>query len=242
MIIKLTGTREGETVQLVKTRKPEGPLLKWEYSYQKDSNSPITAYRKKLSNEIADFQLNRVNVRKGEFEGKPTRTYSLRITYGGKSHIIDLGGGMTAQSVVNSMISLKDMTEEERNASDLNISFYNNKEWYASASVRKTGELLPWFIKNEEKAQYVETAMAFGKELKNYDKLDQKIEELIAELNETLPAGASSGHNALDEDEDGEASSTEWVSDSSSPSLARSSNSASQGIPFDDAPTAEVEV
>lgn len=231
MIIKLTWTKSGETVQLVKTRKPEGALLKWEYAYQKDSESPITAYRKKLSNEIADFQLNRVTVRKGEYEGNPTRTYSLRITYGGKSHIVDLGGGMTAQSVVNSFISLRDMTEEERNASDLSISFYNNKDGYASASVRKAGELLAWFLKNEEKDQYIQKAPdPFKKDVvvKNFDLLDAKFEELIGELNATLPQGASSGHNALD-DEDSEEPSTQ-----SAPT--------NQGTPFDDASNAEVEV
>lgn len=232
MIIKLTGTKSGETVQLVKTRKPEGPLLKWEYAYQKDLESPITAYRKKLSNEIADFQLNRVNVRKGEYEGNPTRTYSLRITYGGKSHIVDLGGGMTAQSVVNSFISLKDMTEEERNANDLSISFYNNKEGYASASVRKAGELLQWFLSNEQKNEYIQTAPdPFKKDVvvKNFDLLDQKFEELIGELNATLPQGASSGGNALDE-EDSEESSTQ-------------NTSGNQDIPFADATSnADVEV
>ena len=227
MIIKLTGTKKGETAQLVKTRKPEGDLLKWEYAYQKDSESPITQYRKKLSNEIADFQLNKVSVRKGEYEGEPTRTYSLRITYGGKSHIVDLGGGMTAQSVVNSFISLKDMDEAERIASDLSISFYNNKEGYCAASVRKAWELLEWFIKNEEKNQYVDTATAFGKEIKNFDRLDQKFEELIAELNGGLPAWSSGGHNALDEDEDETPSTQNTTSD----------------IPFDDKPNdAPVEV
>ena len=138
---------------------------------------------------------------------------------------------MTAQSVVNSFISLKDIPEESvRHASDLSISFYNNKEGYCAASVRKAGEPLEWFIKNDEKNQYVQTAPdPFKKDVvvKNYDLLDQKFEELIAELNELLPQGASSGHNALDEDEEEAPSTQNTPSD----------------IPFDDkANDAEVEV
>lgn len=230
MIIKLTGTKSWETVQLVRTRKPEGALLKWEYAYQKDTASPITAYRKKLSNEISDFQLNSIMVRKSEYEGKPTRTYSLRITYGDKSHIVDLGGGMTAQSVVNSFISLKDMSEADRNASNLSVLFYNNKEWYPNASVRKGWEKLKWFLSNEDKNKYIQRDTAFGKELKNFDLLDAKIEELIGELNPTLPRWASmGGNNALDDEDD-------ECDTNASPSTP------DQSIPFMDTPVGDVEV
>lgn len=252
MILKLQGTRENEEIHLVSVRKPEGDIKPGEVAYRKDPSSPVTSYRKKMTSDIKDFQLNRVEVRHGEYEGKPTKSYSLFITYKTHTHLVDLGGGMVAKNVVNSLISLKDKTLEENTKSDLSISFYQKKDGYGDATIKKASHsvlgrtfpngkaidptTLSWYISFDDQQAFIDKAPdPFKKDviLKNYDRLDAYIEELVAELNTKLPASTYSGGNALDDAED---------SLSTQQSTAQATNGQSD-IPFGDEPSSdEVEV
>jgi hypothetical protein len=127
------------------------------------------------------------------------------VTKNYKVHLIDLGGGMVAKSVVNSLCSMKEIAPEELATSLYSLSVYVNKKGYNSAMLKRNDEMIPWAFSNEEAESLIErTKNSKGEVVATDD--SQYVEQLLAhatEVNKLLPKTAyndgSDGFDDLDD-------------------------------------------
>ena len=201
--IVVVGLGEGQKIHLVRHRKPEGPLKNWEVVH-KNKSDVVIGYRKTLgSNNIEWVQLNKLIVKEWDNEktGK-SWSYSLVITAGTGSHRIDLGGGMLATSIANTLCSLINKTKEEIEGMTFNFNFYMNKKGYNTCYITDgSGETLDWYMSAEEQASYVRKAPnSLNPEKIDTDRsnLHKQFMELAPALNAVLPKGNYNNGSALD--------------------------------------------
>ena len=211
-IIRIVWTKKGEEISLAQVRKshddsgnklPKGPG-EVEFS---NSKGEVNEYRKKINSNLKWFTLNKVSHFTFEArDGKPANTkFSLGGTKGSKVHLIDLGGGMVAKSVVNSLCSMKEITPEELATSLYSFSVYVNKKGYNSAMLKRNDKMIPWAFSNEEAESLIERTKNSKGEVVAVD--DSKyVEQLlahVAEINKLLPkteyADGTDGFDDLDE-------------------------------------------
>lgn len=178
-IIKITGTKQGESVQLVKVNTDK-------------TRTPI-------GNTIVGYPYNFKYVI-GTHEGSPTRQIRMSIAYNGKSHLIDMGNSSLAKSIIDSLASVVDPVVDEL----FEFSFYQNKKGYNSISIKRLSneEKLSWSISTETKDKLiVRTKKKDGTTVVDSFEYDELIKSLTEELALRFPKSASvatQGVNALD--------------------------------------------
>lgn len=195
-ILRIIGTKKGEEIGLAQVRKSHDdsgnklPKAPGEVEYA-NSKGEVIEYRKKITPTLNWFQLNKV--RTFTFEArdwnKENTKFSLIVTKNNKVHIIDLGGGMVAKSVINSLCSLVDVPAEDLANSKFDFSVYVNKKWYNSAMLKRNDEMVPWSFSNEETESLIErTKNKDGKVVDTDDsKYVAQLKTYIDELNRVLP-------------------------------------------------------
>lgn len=203
MNIVLSGTKDGESVFLELTRKPEGSIRPGEYAH-KTTRWVVNSFRKRMSsNNLQGFQLNHIRVQKGEYEGRPTTSYTLFMTVAGKQVYLNMGGGMIARGVLNTLWSLAKYSLEDNAKADLELSFYQSKKTGRNTyAIRKGGELLEWSMDQDKIKSLIKVfpnpdPSKKDEPIKNFDELDKAYDELVLKINEYLPGAGFK--NAFDD-------------------------------------------
>jgi len=195
-IIRIIGTKKGEEIGLAQVRKSHDdsgnklPKAPGEVEFA-NSTGAVVEYRKKINPTLKGFIVNKVTSFTFEArDGKPANSkFSIVVTKNGKVHLIDLGGGMVAKSVINSLVSMKDKTPEELASSLYSFSVYVNKKGYNSAMIKRNDEMIPWAFSNEEAESLIErTKNSKGEVVATDDSAYvEQLKAHVAELNKVLP-------------------------------------------------------
>lgn len=157
-----------------------------------NSKGEVKEYRKAINPNLKGFQINKINTFTFEWvDGKkPNTKFSLIVTKNEKVHIIDLGGGMVAKSVINSLCSLKDKAKEDLSSALFSLGVYVNKKGYNSASFKMNDEPLNWAFSMEEQNALIERTKNSKGEVVDTDDsayVDQ-LKAYASEMNTILPA------------------------------------------------------
>jgi len=185
MLLCLGWTKKGEAVHILATEWNDNPFQKMKSSSFKGRIVEVIHKEKEYDDDI-------------------TNQFNLRFEARGQSHYFMMKGNAMALSVINSLASAT--TQELEN---VEISFYVNKEWFNSVSVRAaTGKMidkpngdqvpeyqrLDWFVSKEEKTALTRTyAGKGGKEEKDDSAYVAKIISLIPDINADCPPRLVSG-------------------------------------------------
>lgn len=195
-LLRLVWTKKGEEVWLAQVRKSHDdsgnklPKAPGEVEYA-NSKGEVVEYRKKIKPQLTGFQLNKVKPFTFEARdgNKANTKFSLIVTKNEKVHIIDLGGGMVAKSVVNSLCSMINTPADELASSLFSLSVYVNKKGYNSAMLKRNDEMVPWAFTNEEAESLIERTKNSKGEVVDTDDSAyvEKLKAYVEELNKLLP-------------------------------------------------------
>lgn len=212
MIIRVVWTKKGEEIALAQVRKSHDdsgnklPKAAGEVEYA-NSKGEVVEYRKKIKPNLQGFQLNKVKPFTFEARdgNKENTKFSLIVTKNAKVHIIDLGGGMVAKSVVNSLCSLINTSPEDLATSSFDFSVYMNKKGYNSAMLKRNDEMVSWAFTNDESESLIERTKNSKGEVVNTDdsayvaQLKAFVEQLNPLLPKTQYQDGSDGFDDLDD-------------------------------------------
>ena len=131
----------------------------------------------------------------------------MQFASNGKSHLLCLGKSELAKSIVNSLRSIANPTQDE----EFEFAFYTNKKGYPSVYLTRKadGSHPEWHVGIDEKnAMVTKTTKKDGTvNIDTYD-WDQKVKTMVDELNAYWPnssASMQSQGNGLDDiDDDGD--------------------------------------